>query len=573
MLYRLNPRLTVATAATSVVEAVLYPALLVVVAKLLQAIVKSSDSDSHELLIVTLGVLVLLQSSVTIVNETLQAILRAESSLQITTEVLDKLASIPFRLFEDQTFQGTYGLLIREVSIRSGMLVESLVSTIVAVVAFLGVAVTLFVLAPIFVIVFAVALALATVEIAMGRGQVDLQTTASPDLLRMEFLAQKDVDSAWQRDLRTYRSDVLRHEYARLGRSYVTRLRRLVRRFTTLRLAAAAGMALASAAAVWWVLHLVGTRALTAAEATILLPGIYLGLTQARQVAASVGGLVEGLGYAYQLETFHATDFGHDDRPPAACPPVSLVTTRVAFDEVSYCYPQRAAPALDNVSLVLEPGVTAIVGPNGAGKSTVVKLLCGLITPDAGAIRVTGATAAPPAVAVLFQEPAHLHLTVRQCVTMRAQTPPGDDPAVLLALEAAGMRKLVESLPQQLDTVLGAGFGGQRDLSGGEWQRIALARMLYHDAPLLVLDEPVASMDPDGEKRTFAMLRELAASRIVVFTTHRYDSLAPTDRVVMLIDGRVVENGSHADLLDRRSDYWDLVTSATVAPPRVGTDD
>ena len=243
----------------------------------------------------------------------------------------------------------------------------------------------------------------------------------------------------------------------------------------------------------------------------------------------------------------------------------------VDLQAVSYRYPQREKVALSEVSYTFPTGTTAIVGPNGAGKSTLVKLLTGLLAPTSGSIRfqLPGDTFLPPEQAhkaVLFQEPSHLYLTIRQNVTMRFERTPGEDARIHEALEIAGLSAVVEGLPDGIDTLVGAGFGGRLDLSGGQWQRLALARVIYQDAPVMILDEPVASLDPEGERAIFELFAHLTRSKVIVFTTHRYDSIPRGTRIVVLVDGRIAETGTHEELLERQRHYWSLyVTGAPTA--------
>jgi ATP-binding cassette, subfamily B, bacterial len=232
---------------------------------------------------------------------------------------------------------------------------------------------------------------------------------------------------------------------------------------------------------------------------------------------------------------------------------------------VSYQYPHSEKVALTDVSYTFRPGTAAIVGPNGAGKSTLVKLLTGLLAPTSGAIRARLADGAcVPAEGlpktVLFQEPSHLHLTVRQNVTMRYERAPDEDARIQRALELAGLGEVVADLPDGIDTLVGAGFGGRVDLSGGQWQRLALARLIYQDAPVMILDEPVASLDPEGERAVFELFAKLQ-HRIIIFTTHRYDSIPQDTLIVVLVDGRITEAGTHEQLLQRQRDYWSLYRS------------
>jgi ABC-type multidrug transport system fused ATPase/permease subunit len=237
----------------------------------------------------------------------------------------------------------------------------------------------------------------------------------------------------------------------------------------------------------------------------------------------------------------------------------------VHLQHVGYRYPHSHKGALADVSYTFATGTTAIVGPNGAGKSTLVKLLTGLLSPTAGAIGVElpdGRCVAPEQAdkAVLFQEPSHLYLTIRQNVTMRFERTPGEDARIHRALEAAGLGGVVKPLPDGIDTLVGAGFGGQLDLSGGQWQRLALARLIYREAPVMILDEPVASLDPEGERAVFELFAEMT-DRVIVFTTHRYDSIPRGTTIVVLVDGRIAEIGTHEELVQKQRHYWSLWTS------------
>ena len=258
------------------------------------------------------------------------------------------------------------------------------------------------------------------------------------------------------------------------------------------------------------------------------------------------------------------------DLPPpahAAPPPSDPSSDAMALllESVGYRYPHSHKVALADVSHTFRTGTTAIVGPNGAGKSTLVKLVTGLLAPTAGTIsaRLADGACVPAEQlpkAVLFQEPSHLYVTVRQNVTMRYERAADEDVRIHHALELAGLGKVVAGLPDGLDTLIGAGFGGRVDLSGGQWQRLALARLIYQDASIMILDEPVASLDPEGERAVFELFAKLQ-HRIIIFTTHRYDSIPPETPIVVLVDGRISEAGTHEELLRRQRDYWSLYMS------------
>jgi ATP-binding cassette subfamily B protein len=235
---------------------------------------------------------------------------------------------------------------------------------------------------------------------------------------------------------------------------------------------------------------------------------------------------------------------------------ITTAPTTVDLDHVTYTYPGADHPAVDGVSLTVHRGeVVALVGENGAGKSTLVQLLTGLALPDTGTVRWDGtdlATADPTTVwsnvALVPQDYTCWPLTARENISLG--TPRGDA-AVHAAAATAHADSVIAALPHGLDTSLARGWAGGHDLSGGQWQRIALARAFHRDAPLLVLDEPTAALDSRAESALFATMRRLAAGRATVLVTHRLISTRHADRIIVLDHGRIAEQGSFAELAAR----------------------
>ena len=244
----------------------------------------------------------------------------------------------------------------------------------------------------------------------------------------------------------------------------------------------------------------------------------------------------------------------------------------IAVREVSFAYPDSARPVLDGVSLHLPAGsVVALVGENGAGKTTLIKLLCGFYRPDRGRILVDGVDLADvpgdawrARVSTAFQDYAHLEFLVRESVGVADLPRLEDRAAVGAALARAGATSVVDGLPRGLETQLGSVWDGGVELSGGQWQRLALARGLMRDGPLLVVfDEPTAALDPQTEHALFERFAAAARSgghhgQVTLLVSHRFSTVRMADLIVVLDGGRVREMGSHDELMVAGGLYAEL---------------
>ncbi len=238
----------------------------------------------------------------------------------------------------------------------------------------------------------------------------------------------------------------------------------------------------------------------------------------------------------------------------------------VEFDEVTFGYPGGTEPAVSGLNLKVRPGeLIALVGENGAGKSTLVKLLLRFYDPDQGVVRVGGVDVREMdpetlrgRIGVLFQDYATYELSVRENVVMGRPDAPADDARVMQALGDARSDWLVRKMPNGLDSKVGRLFEGGHDLSGGEWQRLALARIMYRDADIWILDEPTSSLDPEAEAGIFAELKAQLKGRIGIVISHRFSTVRIADRIAVIADGRVAELGSHNELLRAGGRYAEL---------------
>jgi ATP-binding cassette, subfamily B, bacterial len=249
---------------------------------------------------------------------------------------------------------------------------------------------------------------------------------------------------------------------------------------------------------------------------------------------------------------------------PATIPPGSI--EEIEFDNISFSYPGGTGEAVENLNLKIRKGeMIALVGENGAGKSTLVKLLLRFYDVQKGAIRVGGVDVKNmdpetlrSRMGVLFQDYAHYELTVRENVMMGWPYGKIDDERIQKALKDSHSEWLVKKLPNGLDSKVGRLFEGGHDLSGGEWQRLALARIMYRDSDIWILDEPTSSLDPEAEAAIFAELKENLKGRIGIIISHRFSTVRIADRIAVIDDGHIKELGTHDELVAANNQYAHL---------------
>ncbi|MFG3103066.1 ABC transporter ATP-binding protein [Streptomyces sp. NPDC048182] len=341
------------------------------------------------------------------------------------------------------------------------------------------------------------------------------------------------------------------------------RLARLAAR-TGLIASAWTGLAAAATYATLGALLLGGAMALSVAGTAVI--AIRTGSQSLGSLVVEVNALHEEALFVGDLDRLHVQ--AAQWAVPAGGAALPEDPKEIRFENVTFRYPGDAArPALDDVTLTLPLGrIVALVGENGSGKTTLVKLLAGLYTPDRGRILWDGVDAATAdrralaeRVAMVAQDFKRWPFTARVNVAVGRSSAPLADDRVAAAVAEAGAGEVVADLPRGLDTLLARDFSGGHELSGGQWQRIGIARAAYRGGDILIVDEPTAALDARAELEVFEKIRALAGSgQTVVLITHRLASVRHADLVHVLDQGRLVESGSPEELLATGGVYAEL---------------
>ena len=323
--------------------------------------------------------------------------------------------------------------------------------------------------------------------------------------------------------------------------------------------AGAFGLAVTGAATAWIVWRAI-QGAYTLGDLALFYQAFSQGQRLLRSLLEQAGGMygnVLFLGDLFEFLELEPTVTDPEDPLPMPRP----LRNAIRIENVTFAYPGSETAALDRFDLDIPAGgVTALVGPNGAGKSTLLKLLCRLYDPQEGRVllddtdlRQLALSDLRGATSAMFQRPLRHSDTAAENIRL-ARSAAGDG-EIRVAGRAADFDEVARRLPDGYDTLLGKWFVGGTDLSGGEWQRLALARAFLRDAEILLLDEPTSAMDSWAEAEWMDRFRELAVGRTTLLITHRFTTARRADTIHVIDEGRVVESGSHEELLARGGRY------------------
>ena len=565
LVWRSSRGLTVAMAALTLVGAVVPLGVAYAGKRIVDAVVARSGAATLRWVLVELALVTALavtQRGLGMVRN----VLGLRLGVDINVTILEKALGLELTHFEDSEFYDKLTRARREASSRPIELVAQSFALVQSVITLAGYAALLVRFSAWAALVLFVATVPATVAEMRFSGQAyKLRKWRSPEARRLMYLEYVLANDEHAKEVKLFGiGPLLLDRYKRISEEAYEEDRRLyVKRATwTQVLSLLATGAFYGAYAVMAIMTAAGK--LTLGDMTMYVVAFRQGQQAFQSALSGIGTMYEHNLYMSNLWEFLRLA----DRPvpvPVPAPGTNGSTPQgLVLENVSFRYPGKDTWALRDVSLSIPPGDSiALVGENGAGKTTLVKLVTRLYEPTEGRILLDGrdlrdweVDALRARFGVLFQDFNQYQLVLRENVGLGSVAHLADEPRIGRAVDRGGATDIVASLKGGLDAPLGRWFQDGSELSGGQWQKIALARaFMREEADILVLDEPTASLDAESEHAVFERFRALAAGRTTIVISHRFPTVRMARRIVVLDHGRIVESGSHQELVDRRGRY------------------